>query len=381
MKRFLAALFLALLILAPCIHEAQATSYAYWATALTGGGAGALDAIDGADLATGDMALVVTSSSFYSYYMDAASGAAESSPTIISPDTNAGNKRWLLKAPMIGGLTASRALQTSAAGAMEVSATVDTTELGYLNGLTGAIYFDGGTDVAIDDGGTGAGTAVDAFTALKQAATDAATGVVELATTGEVAAQADTGRCVTPEGLGAVYLYDTIFIPAGAMVPSTTSGSDALATNETAVSKLCRDYLAFDGGAVVSGAQWSMPMPEGWDLGTVKVKFFWSSATGSTAGDTCEWGIEAAAVSNDDALDVNWGNPQVVSDTLLADNGGDLQLTAATPALTIGGTPALGDLITFKVYRNTTGTDDMAEDGWLFGAWVQYRRNVAVSAW
>jgi hypothetical protein len=44
------------------------------------------------------------------------------------------------------------------------------------------------TDLAIADGGTGAGTAADAFTALKQAATTTATGVVELATNGENAA-------------------------------------------------------------------------------------------------------------------------------------------------------------------------------------------------
>lgn len=44
------------------------------------------------------------------------------------------------------------------------------------------------TDLAIADGGTGASTAAAAFTALKQAATTTATGVVELATDGEVAA-------------------------------------------------------------------------------------------------------------------------------------------------------------------------------------------------
>ena len=45
------------------------------------------------------------------------------------------------------------------------------------------------TDLAIADGGTGAGNAADAFTALKQAASSSATGVVELA----IAAEIDTG--------------------------------------------------------------------------------------------------------------------------------------------------------------------------------------------
>jgi hypothetical protein len=54
------------------------------------------------------------------------------------------------------------------------------------------------TDLAIADGGTGASTAADAFAALKQAATDSATGVVELATQAEVDAGTDTTRVLTP---------------------------------------------------------------------------------------------------------------------------------------------------------------------------------------
>lgn len=60
------------------------------------------------------------------------------------------------------------------------------------------------TDLAIADGGTGAGTAGEAFTALKQAATDTATGVVELATNAEVATGTDTTRAVTPAGVASV---------------------------------------------------------------------------------------------------------------------------------------------------------------------------------
>lgn len=67
-----------------------------WFTALTGGAAGALDWQDGADLSDGDTAFVISATGFYVYLLDADSGAAESSPEIISPDNNAGNKRWIL---------------------------------------------------------------------------------------------------------------------------------------------------------------------------------------------------------------------------------------------------------------------------------------------
>ena len=68
----------------------------YSRIALTGGGAGALDEIDGAVLADGDIALVGNLTSSYLYCLDDDSGAAESSPAIIQPDANAGTKRWIL---------------------------------------------------------------------------------------------------------------------------------------------------------------------------------------------------------------------------------------------------------------------------------------------
>lgn len=58
-----------------------------------------------------------------------------------------------------------------------------------------------GTALAISNGGTGQTSAANAFGALKQAATDSASGVVELATAAETTTGTDTGRAVTPDGL------------------------------------------------------------------------------------------------------------------------------------------------------------------------------------
>ena len=65
----------------------------------------------------------------------------------------------------------------------------------------GQINFD--TDLPIAYGGTGASTAAAAFDNLKQQATDAYTGVVELATAAEAAAGTDTARPITPSTLRA----------------------------------------------------------------------------------------------------------------------------------------------------------------------------------
>lgn len=68
----------------------------YAATSLIGGGAGALDAIDGTALADGDGAVVIQDGSFTMYHLDAIKDEIENSPLIIAPDTNAGTKRWIL---------------------------------------------------------------------------------------------------------------------------------------------------------------------------------------------------------------------------------------------------------------------------------------------
>jgi hypothetical protein len=75
----------------------------YLKTALTGGGADALDNVDGAGLLDADVAFVMASNALYVYLLDADSAAAESSPDVIRPDTNAGDKRWILQSA-VGGL-------------------------------------------------------------------------------------------------------------------------------------------------------------------------------------------------------------------------------------------------------------------------------------
>jgi len=70
--------------------------HVFYRTGLTGGAAGDMDGIDGNSLAEGYRCEVEEAGVVYTYTLNASSGAAESSPAIISPDTNAGNKRWIL---------------------------------------------------------------------------------------------------------------------------------------------------------------------------------------------------------------------------------------------------------------------------------------------
>lgn len=175
--------------------------------------------------------------------------------------------------------------------------------------------------------------------------------------------------------------YANIYVDSSKMHPCTTNGAAALAKNEYGTNDVDVQYFAFDGGATEERVQFSIVMPEDWNRGTIKAKFYWSSASGSTAGDTVEWGLKANALGDNSAIDAALGTPQIVSDTLLGSSGTKMQVTPATPAITVGGSASLNNLIVFEIYRNTDGTDDMAEDAWLFGLNIQYQRNQTVAAW
>lgn len=95
LKKYIITFLTGLILIFGSIHAQAATSF-YGAIALTGNTSGSLDSIDGNDLANGDVCQTITATTFYVHYLDASSGAGESSPDVVIPDDNAGSKRWIL---------------------------------------------------------------------------------------------------------------------------------------------------------------------------------------------------------------------------------------------------------------------------------------------
>lgn len=69
----------------------------YLRTTITGGTSSSMDYIDGNVLLNGDACFVMESGIQYPYLLDDDIGGSESSPDLIAPDSNPGNKRWILQ--------------------------------------------------------------------------------------------------------------------------------------------------------------------------------------------------------------------------------------------------------------------------------------------
>ena len=166
----------------------------------------------------------------------------------------------------------------------------------------------------------------------------------------------------------------TLWIPAGAMRPSTTGGCAAAATIATTANQPDVQSLDFD-TTTQEYAQFAVAFPKQWDKGTVTAQFFWSHAA-TTTNFGVVWSLQAVAESDGDAIAAPYGTAQQIADT-----GGTTNtqyVTSATPAITIAGTPLDGDLVHFRVSRVTgDGSDTMAIDARLMGIKLLITTNAA----
>jgi hypothetical protein len=176
---------------------------------------------------------------------------------------------------------------------------------------------------------------------------------------------------------GAPYLLSGktgIPVPAGAMTPRTTNGA-AAATVESTTNKIMTALLDFDASAD-EFAQFIVPrMPKAWNESTVTARFIW---TATNTGNVV-WGIQAVAISDDDPLDAAFGAAVTVTDAVTA--AGDVMHSAETTAITIGGSPAEGDMVVVQVYRDAdNGSDTCAVDARLIGIELYIVTNAANDA-
>lgn len=160
----------------------------------------------------------------------------------------------------------------------------------------------------------------------------------------------------------------TVYIPASAMIPATTNGP-ASAQLETATNKQNYSVLDFD-ATTQENAHFQVAFPKSWNEGTITFQAFWSSTETDTDGVT--WGLQAVAISDNEAIDAAWGTMVSVDDACQS-AAGEVYVTAESSAVTIAGTPAAGDLVFFRVLRDVAdGNDTSNVDARLVGIKLFY---------
>jgi len=250
-----------------------------------------------------------------------------------------------------------------------------------LQAVTGTETRKGVLELSTDaEAQTGSDTARAITPANLQAVTGTETrkGVLELATTAEADTGTDTARAVTAAGVKSACTgtYD-IWIPAAAMRPRVSNGCAAMQDVETTAGRADLQVLDFDPSSD-EFAQFSIAMPKSWDEGTISASFYWTNMNAVT--DSAVWTLEGVAIADSDTIPASFGTAQEIADAF----GGaakDLAISAATPAVTIGGSPAAGELCFFQISRYATDVaDDLATDARLIGIKMIYTTDAITDA-
>jgi len=160
----------------------------------------------------------------------------------------------------------------------------------------------------------------------------------------------------------------TIAIPAGAMVSRTTNGA---ASGSVEMSSNKNMFVTKDFDTTTQEfVQFSIPMPNSWNEGTISFIPIWSHAA-TTTDFGVVWALQAVACADDDAGDVAFGTEQTSTDTGGTTN--DIYIGPESAAITVAGSPAAGEYVMFQLKRNVSdGSDTMAVDARLHAIKVLY---------
>ena len=186
------------------------------------------------------------------------------------------------------------------------------------------------------------------------------------------------GSGVLKSGTAAVKIAgtETIFVPANAMFGTTTNGAEAAAVETTALRPELK-VLDFD-ASTRENAQFSIAMPKSWNLGTVTYQVFWSPSNTNTGN--CIFGVEGLACTEGDTADAVFGTAIEVTDAGIG-TVEDVQMSAVSSAVTIGGSPADDDYCFFQLYRDAAdGSDTFTGDARVMGVKLFYTTDAANDA-
>ena len=158
----------------------------------------------------------------------------------------------------------------------------------------------------------------------------------------------------------------TVWAPASAMTGET--GSEPATVARKLAGGLMLATLEF-ATATPQYAQFALAMPRGWDAGDLTVRLLWTAEEGA---GTVRWGVQAAAIGDDDALNAEFSAVVAVEDTLLAAD--DLHETPKSGAVAPAGDRANASLVQLRLYRDAAHANDtLTAAAQLLGVRIRFR--------
>ena len=264
-------------------------------------------------------------------------------------------------------------------------ATIDTS--GSINIPSGKKYKINGTALSAADVGAGVGTVTATGGALTADALILGAGTTDLKTGTNLPTATTVGAAYiyraggtdvpyTDGGTGiSTYPKRTLFLSGAGGTPSTTAGSGAFETFETATNKVNFRSTIFTAGASDIGKEWACVMPDNWDGGTVTAVPIFHTKAGSTAANcTVIWNVAGMSLASGETLDTAYGTQQQSTYTVASSMAGKIIFGPATSAITVGGaSPAGGEFVQWRVQREGDDTD--ADIVYLLGVKIIYQTN------
>lgn len=162
----------------------------------------------------------------------------------------------------------------------------------------------------------------------------------------------------------------SFFIPAKSFKTRTTNGA-LPSVEETTTNKIMYEGFDFDGTTqeFVCGL---IRFPKHWNGGTITFAPVWRPL-GGAGTEGVVWSLQGVAISDGDAYDAAYGTAVLVTDARQSSNT-ILHQGAESGAVTIAGTPAVGDLVALQFSRVPADAGDTltAIDARFLGVMIFY---------
>jgi len=203
--------------------------------------------------------------------------------------------------------------------------------------------------------------------------TDAANGDITIAPNGTGVAKAvDAG-----DNTGAIKIAgkETIWVPAVAMYPNTTSGCADLAQTELSNGPELKT-LDFDKSSD-EFAQFAVAFPKSWNEGTITFQAFFTA--NSTDTGTTSWALQGVALADNGDLNTAFGTAVAPTAKAMSGTANDLAVTAESGAVTIAGSPSTDEYVFFQISRDVSA-DDLDADAKLLGIKIFFTTDAANDA-